>query len=391
MALTTSRLRRTAAVAALPTRALARSLGIQAARLTGADRSALQQRARAATAADTRRVLGDLKGGALKLGQLLSTVDALLPQDPESSWEQALAALQQDNPGLPFAEIEPVLVAELGWDWRSLFGEFDEQPVAAASIGQVHRGTWADGRPVAVKIQYPGIAEAIAADVRSLSLALTATALVARSVAMPPLVAELRTRLREELDYRREARHQAAFAAAYTDDPEFRVPAVVHATGRVLVSEWQGGVAFADLAAVGNDRAAGPGGAAVPAVLPDVAQAGGPAAHRPAPRQLPPDGRRAVGCPRLRLGPGDTGRVAAVVRRTHRRHAGRRSGCGGAPTARPTASSSGTPRSRSRNSSTTWVRSPNPPATRSSTTRGRGYAGSSPVPMIRGTRTSPWR
>lgn len=252
MAVTTSRIRRNAAVAALPLRALGRTVRIEAGRLTGADRAALQRQARAATATDTRAVLGDLKGGALKIGQLLSTVDALLPQDPDGSWQQALAALQQDNPGVPFSEVEPVLAADLGWDWRTLFEEFDQNPVAAASIGQVHRATWADGRAVAVKIQYPGIAEAMAADVRSLSLALRVTSVIARGVAMPPLVAELRTRLHEELDYRREASHQAAFAAHYRDDLQYAVPTVVTATERVLVSDWLDGTGFADIARAGD-------------------------------------------------------------------------------------------------------------------------------------------
>ena len=252
MALTSSGLRRTAAVLALPLRATGRGFAVQAVRLRRGDHRDAQQRARAATAADTRRVLGDLKGGALKAGQLLSTVDALLPQDPDDSWQHALTALQQDNPGMPFDELEQVLVADLGQDWRDMFTSFDHEPVAAASIGQVHRATWSDGRPVAVKIQYPGIAEAMMADVRALSIALRVTAVVARSIAMPPLVAELRARLAEELDYVREARHQAVFAAAYRADPDYAVPDVVFASDRVLVSDWLPGDTFAHVARHGS-------------------------------------------------------------------------------------------------------------------------------------------
>lgn len=252
MALTTSRVRRNAAILGLPLRSLGRAMRVEWLRVVGGDRVAAQSRARAATAADTRRVLGELKGGAQKVGQLLSTVDALLPTDPDGSWQTAMTALQQDSPGLPFDQVESVLVADVGWDWRSAFREFDETPVAAASIGQVHRGTWWDGREVAVKIQYPGVAEALAADVRSLSAALRLSSVVARSVAMPPLVAELRTRLGEELDYRREAVHQERFAVAYDGDPEFAVPHVVFATDRVLVSEWLGGTPLATVAATGD-------------------------------------------------------------------------------------------------------------------------------------------
>ncbi|MGB7981564.1 MAG: AarF/ABC1/UbiB kinase family protein, partial [Candidatus Nanopelagicales bacterium] len=225
---------------------------IQARGLLGADRATLREQARTATAADTRATLGSLKGGALKLGQLLSTVDALFPADPDDSWQHALGALQETNPGLPFDEVRPVLICELGPDWRALFDDFDEHPSAAASIGQVHRATWADGTPVAVKIQYPGVAQAIAGDVRSLAITLRATSLVARGMAMPPLVAELRTRLGEELDYRTEGANQRAFAEAYTDDPDYYVPPVLLATRGVLVSHWMDGTGLAQVARDGT-------------------------------------------------------------------------------------------------------------------------------------------
>lgn len=252
MPVPTSRLRRDLSLAGLPTRAVGRSLAIQARGLLGQERDQLRQQARAATAADTRATLSRLKGGALKLGQLLSTVDALFPADPDRSWQSALGALQEDNPGLPFPEVRPVLEAELGHGWRQRFEDFDPEPVAAASIGQVHRAVWTDGTPAAVKIQYPGVAQAIAGDVRSLAVALRLTSLVARGMAMPPLVAELRTRLGEELDYRTEAAHQRAFAAAYAGDPDYDVPPVFAATRGVLVSRWLGGTGLAEIARSGT-------------------------------------------------------------------------------------------------------------------------------------------
>ena len=252
MPVQTSRLRRNLTLAGLPTRALGRAVTIHARSLTGADRAALREQARRDTADDTRATLGRLKGGALKLGQLLSTVDALFPADPDASWQTALGALQEANPGLAFAEVEPVLAAELGPRWRSSFRTFDEHPTAAASIGQVHRATWSDGTPVAVKVQYPGVADAISGDVRSLATTLRLTSVVARGMAMPPLVAELRTRLGEELDYRTEGSHQQAFAEAYADDPHYYVPPVVAATREVLVTHWMEGIGLAAVARDGT-------------------------------------------------------------------------------------------------------------------------------------------
>jgi predicted unusual protein kinase regulating ubiquinone biosynthesis (AarF/ABC1/UbiB family) len=220
----------------------------------GQDRAEVTRRQRRRTVERTRRVLGDLKGGALKAGQLLSTVEALFPADPEQSWREALTSLQESNPGMPWRNAERVLRTELGPGWRSRFERFDERPVAAASIGQVHRAVW-EGRDVAVKIQYPGVREAILSDVRAFSLASRAAALVARGVAMPPLVRELRTRLLEELDYEREAANQRRFAEAYPpDDAEVAVPRVMHATSRVLVQTWLAGVPLARVATDGSQQ-----------------------------------------------------------------------------------------------------------------------------------------
>ena len=252
MGLSTSALRRSGAIGLLPVRALGRSAGVQWGVLRGGDRTQLSNAARAATADDTRRVLGELKGGALKAGQLLSTVETLFPQDPDGSWRAALTAMQESNPGLPLTELEEVLREDLGSAWRARFADFDPHPVAAASIGQVHQAVLTDGTQVAVKIQYPGIAQAMGADVRALSIALRATSLVARGMAMPPLVAELRTRLSEELDYEREAHSQNLFADAYADDDEVVVPRALLATQRVMISQWLPGTGFAQIAVDGR-------------------------------------------------------------------------------------------------------------------------------------------
>jgi len=251
---------RTLRLLSLPAGALVLAAEGRIRTLAGADRERVRTELRARNTERTRRVLGELKGGALKAGQLLSTVEALFPSDPSASWRETLTGLQQDNPALPFSDIEPVLVQELGPRWPSLFSSFDPVAAAAASIGQVHRAIWADGRPVAVKVQYPGMREALESDVRAVSVLSRAAALVARGLALPPLVAELRERLLEELDYLHEAAAQRRFALAYDADPRFVVPAVVHATPRVLVQQWLDGTPLARVAELGSqaerDRAA---------------------------------------------------------------------------------------------------------------------------------------
>jgi len=259
--LITARVGRSARLLSLPLGAAALAAEGAVRRLAGQDSEQVAGRLRERNAARTRRVLGELKGGALKAGQLLSTVEALFPQDPESTWREALSGLQESNAALPFAEIEPVLCAELGPRWRELFPSFDEQAVAAASIGQVHRAEWAGGRAVAVKVQYPGVREALISDVRVLSLMSRGAALVARGLALPPLVTELRDRLTEELDYEHEARTQSRFATAYFGDPDVLVPSVVRATPRVIVMDWLDGTPLSAVARSGTqderDRAAG--------------------------------------------------------------------------------------------------------------------------------------
>lgn len=245
-------LSRTLVVAGIPVRAAGRGATARVLGLLLGESDERRQRAREETAADTRRTLGSLKGGALKAGQLLSTVESVFPQDPDSTWQEALTALQQDNPTLPFDRIEPVLVTEFGTQWRSRFLDFDTAAVAAASIGQVYRATWCDGRQVAVKVQIPGIAQALAADVRLLSRVLRASALLAPGVAMPPLIRELRSRVIAELDYEQEASAQRIFAQEYHGDPEFLVPHVVHVGEQVLVTEWLDGQPLARVARAGT-------------------------------------------------------------------------------------------------------------------------------------------
>ncbi len=241
LATSLARLSRPARLAVLPVAAVGTAAGGRLRVLAGADPDRVAAQARARNAARTRRVLGGLKGGALKAGQLLATVEALFPADPEATWATALHGLTGDTGGLPFADVEPVLVAGLGADWQRWLPELDRTATAAASIGQVHRGRWYDGRDVAVKLQYPGVAAALAADLAVVSLATRAAAVVAPGAALPPLAGEMRTRLVDELDYAREAAAQRRFATAYAGDPEVAVPEVVERAGGVLVTTWLAG------------------------------------------------------------------------------------------------------------------------------------------------------
>ena len=184
------------------------------------------------------RVLGELKGGAMKVGQAVSAMEAALPEQLGRPYREALVRLQDAAPALPATTVHAVLAAELRPGWRELFREFDDEPVAAASIGQVHRAVWRDGRPVAVKVQYPGAAEALLADLGHLDRLAPVVRVSAPGLDPQALFAELRDRLLEEVDYVREADAQAAFAAAFRDDPDVVVPGVVAAADRVLVTDW---------------------------------------------------------------------------------------------------------------------------------------------------------
>lgn len=202
-----------------------------------------------ANAESMRTTLGGLKGGVQKAGQLLSTIDSLLPA---GEWQDAVVSLQEAGAPVAFELMAPVLAENLGSDWRQRFAEFDPAPVASASLGQVYRAVWADGREVAVKVQYPGVAAAVRADMTGLGLALRAAALVSPGMAAAPIIHELRSRVEGELDYRAEAEAQMRFDEGFADDPDIFVPSVVHATDRVLVTEWLYGRPLMEVARAGE-------------------------------------------------------------------------------------------------------------------------------------------
>src|SRR4051794_35150720 len=201
----------------------------------------------ARTAEQLFRVLGELKGGAMKFGQALSVFEAALPEDLAGPYRAALTKLQDAAPPMPAGTVHKVLANGLGPDWSTLFREFDHKPAAAASIGQVHRALWSDGREVAVKLQYPGAGPALLSDLNQLARLARLFSILNPGLDVKPLLAELKARVAEELDYALEAESQAAFAAAYDGDPDIVVPKVVHHSERVLVTEWVDGIPLSQI------------------------------------------------------------------------------------------------------------------------------------------------
>ncbi|MGH8866548.1 MAG: ABC1 kinase family protein [Actinomycetes bacterium] len=198
----------------------------------------IQQR----TADQIFRVLGELKGGAMKFGQALSIFEAALPEDLVSPYRATLTRLQEAAPPMPASTVHRVLAEQLGSDWHDLLIDFDDLPAAAASIGQVHKARWADGREVAVKVQYPGAGDALLGDLTQIGRLARLFGVLVPGLDVKPLVAELKSRVAEELDYGLESAAQTAFAEAFAGDPDIAVPRVLAASDRVLVSEWLEGV-----------------------------------------------------------------------------------------------------------------------------------------------------
>ncbi len=243
---------RTAKLATLPigfagraTIGLGKRLGGKPAETVAAE---LQQR----TAEQLFRVLGELKGGAMKFGQTMSMFEAAMPDHLAAPYRATLTKLQDAAPPMPASTVHQVLAGDLGRQWRRRFVEFDDVPAAAASIGQVHRAVWHDGREVAVKVQYPGAADALKADLAQLTRMGRIFGSWIPGLDIGPLLDELSDRIGEEVDYRREADAQEGFALAYADDPEFVVPGVVFGGEKVVIAEWLEGRPLSQIIAAGT-------------------------------------------------------------------------------------------------------------------------------------------
>ncbi len=212
-------------------------IGGVAARVAGARLTGGTDRGKAA--ADLAMALGGLKGPLMKVAQLLATIPDAVP--PEYAAE--LMKLQSEAPPMGAAFVKRRMASELGPDWRSKFAEFDLTPAAAASLGQVHRATTLGGEAVACKLQYPEMASAVEADLAQLRILLGVHRRMDPAIDTREIAQEIGARVREELDYRREAKHAALYTNMLSDTPEVRVPAV-HAelsSGRLLTLNWLDG------------------------------------------------------------------------------------------------------------------------------------------------------
>ncbi|MEW1953901.1 AarF/ABC1/UbiB kinase family protein [Terrabacter sp. NPDC080008] len=223
-------------------------------RLGGRPAELVAAELQARTAQQLFQVLGELKGGAMKFGQALSIFEAALPEDLAVHYRAMLTKLQDSAPPMPTSSVHGVLRTNLGTRWRSRFTSFEDDPVASASIGQVHRAVWKDGREVAVKIQYPGAGAALMSDIRQISRVAKVTGGWVPGIDLGPILDELRDRMAEELDYRLEAESQEAFATAFDGDPDFAIPHVVEAREHVIVSEWQDGLPLSRIIAEGTQE-----------------------------------------------------------------------------------------------------------------------------------------
>jgi predicted unusual protein kinase regulating ubiquinone biosynthesis (AarF/ABC1/UbiB family) len=194
--------------------------------------------------------LGHMKGAAMKLGQVLSFLDVgLVPEEYREEFQRKLGRLRDAAPTVTFKQMRKVIEDELGDKLSEVFDEFDEEPIAAASIGQVYRARLTDGRVVAVKVQYPGVAAAVRADMQNLGLILRLLKRIAPGMDPNAIGTEIRDRIEEELDYELEASNQRAMARIFRGHPFIVVPDVVTSLSheRVMVSEYVNGTGFEEL------------------------------------------------------------------------------------------------------------------------------------------------
>jgi predicted unusual protein kinase regulating ubiquinone biosynthesis (AarF/ABC1/UbiB family) len=201
--------------------------------------------------------LGHMKGAAMKLGQVMSFLDVgLVPEDYREEFQRKLGRLRDAAPTVTFKDMRKVIEQELDEKLSDVFDDFEEEPIAAASIGQVYRATLSDGRNVAVKVQYPGVAAAVRADMQNLGLILRLLKRIAPGMDPQAIGKEIRDRIEEELDYELEASNQRTMARIYRGHPFIVVPDVITSLSRerVMVSEYVHGTGFEELKCYPQDQ-----------------------------------------------------------------------------------------------------------------------------------------
>ncbi|MBY6538982.1 AarF/ABC1/UbiB kinase family protein [Rhodococcus sp. BP-349] len=243
---------RTAKLASIPLGMAGRAAMGFGRKLAGGNRAEIDAELSAKAAQQMFAVLGELKGGAMKLGQALSVMEAAVPEEMAEPYREALTKLQAEAPPMPIATVHRVMDQQLGTGWRSRISDFDDTATASASIGQVHRATWSDGRDVAVKIQYPGADEALKADLKTLSRFVGILGTIVPGTDVKAVLDEMSARTEEELDYRIEGENQRAFAAVYDGDERFAVPRVVASAPKVVITEWMEGTSLSSVIATGT-------------------------------------------------------------------------------------------------------------------------------------------
>jgi predicted unusual protein kinase regulating ubiquinone biosynthesis (AarF/ABC1/UbiB family) len=262
----TSRVRRTATVGRLAASEAVKQFGTRAANVARGEEAAQEASARRQleTAKQIVAALGTMKGAAMKLGQVMSFLDVgLVPEEHREEFQRELAKLRDAAPTVSFKQMKKVIEEDLEAKLGEVFAEFDEQPIAAASIGQVYRARLKEdppsrgagtlegggGREVAVKVQYPGVAAAVRADMQNLDMIMRLMKRMTPSLDVKAVGAEIRDRIGEELDYELEAQNQRSLARIFKGHPFIAVPEVVSELSRerVLVSEFVEGVGFEEL------------------------------------------------------------------------------------------------------------------------------------------------
>ena len=246
---------RSARIAALPIRhAGRRALGLGK-RLGGMSAQDATAQAQAKTAEQIFSVLGELKGGAMKFGQALSVFEAALPENIAKPYRETLTKLQESAPPLPTRVVHKVLAKELGENWRDNFTSFEDKPTASASIGQVHKGVWKDGRPVAVKIQYPGVRESISSDLQMVKpIALKMFNI--KKEGSESYFQEVEDKLFEETDYHLELKRSQHFAEKCQHLPNIKFPQYYpeYSCEKIITMDWMPGIHFSEFTKKNNTQ-----------------------------------------------------------------------------------------------------------------------------------------